>query len=176
MSERRRLSPLLWGAAALVLLIDQATKRTVRTSLIEGQSASLSPWLAPVFRVTYVTNSGAAFGLFPDFSRVFVVVGIVVVAALVWFSLEFAHDHRWMQWALGLQLGGAAGNLLDRLLFSGSVVDFIDLSFWPLRRWPVFNLADASIVVGVGLLILLLLQEGSRESHRSMPVATAEDD
>lgn len=176
MSEQRRLSPLLWGAAALVLLADQVTKRIVRTSLIEGQSASLSPLLARVFRITYVTNSGAAFGLFPGFSQIFIILGVVVVAVLVWFSLELAHDHWWMQLALGLQLGGASGNLLDRLLFDGSVVDFIDLSFWPLHRWPVFNLADASIVVGVSLLILLLLQDESREYLRSMPVATVEDD
>lgn len=176
MSERKGVSPLLWGVVTLALLADQVTKQIVRTSLIEGQSVSLSPWLAPVFRVTYVTNSGIAFGLFPNFGQFFIVVGVIVVAALVWYSLQFAHDHWAIQLALGLQLGGAAGNLVDRLLFDGSVVDFIDLSFWPLHRWPVFNIADASIVVGVSLLILLLLREESREYPHSVSMAVAEDD
>ncbi len=176
MSEQKRVSPLLWGAAALVLLADQATKQIVRTSLIEGQSVSLSPWLSRVFRITYVTNSGVAFGLFPNIGQFFIVVGGIAVAALLWYSFQFAHDDWSIHLALGLQLGGATGNLVDRLLFGGVVVDFVDLSFWPLQRWPVFNLADASIVGGVTLLLLLLLQEESHEGPRSASLVTAEDD
>jgi signal peptidase II len=81
-----------------------------------------------------------------------------------------------MHVALGLQLGGASGNLIDRLRFGGSVLDFIDLNFWPLRRWPVFNVADSSIVVGVTLLTLLMLWAEWREERASRELATAEDD
>lgn len=176
MIEGRRLSPLFVTAAALVLLADQATKHVVRTSLTQGQSVSPSPWLASVFRITYVTNSGAAFGLLPNWGHLFVVIGVVVTVALAWCSFEFSDDHWLIQLALGLQLGGATGNLVDRLRFDGFVVDFIDLSFWPLRRWPVFNLADASIVVGVGVLTLLLLREEWSQKGARMPLATAEDD
>ncbi len=176
MKEQKGLPPLLWGAAALVLLADQVTKQLVRTSLVEGQSVSLSRWLAPVFSVTYVTNSGIAFGLFPNFGQFFIVVGLVVVAALLWYSFQFAYDDWSVLLALGLQLGGAVGNLLDRLLFDGVVVDFIDLSFWPLQRWPVFNLADASIVVGVTLLVFLLLREEWREGSGSASMVTAQDE
>lgn len=176
MRERRRLSPLFLTAAVLVLLADQATKHVVRTSLTQGQSVSVSPWLASVFRVTYVTNSGAAFGLFPNWGDLFLVIGVVVSVALVWCSFEFSDNHWLIQLALGLQLGGATGNLVDRFRFDGFVIDFIDLSFWPLRRWPVFNLADASIVVGVGLLTLLLLREEWRQERPRMPLVTAEDD
>ena len=74
-------------------------------------------------------------------------------------------DEQWqVRIALGFQLGGALGNLTDRLV-RGSVVDFVDLNFWPLGQWPIFNLADAAIVTGTSLLALLIIQE-ARQMHR----------
>jgi signal peptidase II len=136
----------------------------------------LAPWLASVFQVTYVTNSGAAFGLFPSWGQFLVVVAVIVIVALVWYYFRLSDGHWLVQLALGLQLGGASGNLFDRLRFGGSVVDFIDLNFWPLRRWPVFNLADASIVVGVTLLTLLMFLEEWQEERGNRQLATAEDE
>lgn len=176
MRVARRVSPILPAAAALVLLADQVTKQAVRTSMRHGQSVRLTSWLAPVFQVTYVTNSGAAFGLLPSWSLLFVIVALIVMVALVWYSLQLPADRWLIQLALGLQLGGATGNLADRLRFGGSVVDFIDLSFWPLRRWPVFNLADASIVAGVTLLMMLMLWDERREVRGNRRLATAPDD
>lgn len=176
MREARRVSPVLSVAAALVLLADQVAKRAVRTSMTQGQTADLAPWLSPVLRITYVTNSGAAFGLFPSWSLLFVIVALIVIVALVWYSLQLPAGRWLIQLALGVQLGGATGNLVDRLRLGGSVVDFIDLSFWPLRRWPVFNVADASIVAGVTLLTLLMLCDERREARGNRRLATAPDE
>jgi len=164
------------AVAALVLLADQATKYLVRVSLTRGQSVVVAPWLSPFFQVTFVTNSGAAFGLFPNLGQFFVVVAVIVIAALVWYYLRLSEGHWLVQLALGLQLGGAAGNLTDRLRSGGSVVDFIDLNFWPLHNWPVFNLADSSIVVGVTLLTLLMFWEEWQDERGNRQLATAGDD
>jgi len=147
---------------ALVLLIDQASKFLVTARLGVGQSWELSPWLAPVFQITHVTNTGAVFGLFPGAGNFFVVVSLVVIVALLIYYRQLPDGQLLVRIALGLQLGGAVGNLVDRLRL-GSVVDFIDLNFWPMHNWAVFNLADSSIVTGVFLLTLLMLWEEWRE-------------
>ena len=153
------------ATVALVLLVDQVSKFFVKTWLGEGQSWDIAPWLAPIFRITHVTNTGAAFGLFPKGGDFFIVVAVIVIVALV---IYYRHlpDGQWLvRVALGLQLGGAIGNLVDRL-HQGFVVDFFDLNFWPLHNWPVFNLADGSIVAGVTLLALLMMWEERRERDR----------
>jgi signal peptidase II len=175
--SKRKLGYLILPlVAALVLLSDQATKATVRSSIRPGQSLALAPWLTPVLQITYVTNTGAAFGLFPGWSQILIVVAVIVIVALVWYYFQLPDGQWLMHVALGLQLGGATGNLVDRLRFGGSVVDFIDLNFWPLRQWPVFNVADSSIVVGTALLTLLMLWEEWREERAKRHLATAEDD
>ena len=148
--------------AALVILTDQLSKYWVATQLPEGQSWYIAPWLAPILRLTHVTNTGVAFGLFPGLGILFVIVSIVVVVVILLYELQLPHDQWLIRLALGLQLGGAIGNnLIDRVRL-GSVVDFIDLNFWPLETFPVFNLADASIVVGVIMLAGVLLLEERR--------------
>ena len=176
MNERIRALVILTRVAGLSVLADQASKYAVRSTLRPGQSLELAPWLGSVFQITYVTNSGAAFGLFQGWSSVFIVIAIVVIIALVWYYLQLADGEWLVQLALGLQLGGALGNLVDRLRFGGSVVDFIDLNFWPLQHWPVFNIADSSIVVGVSLLTLVMICEGWHEERAGGPLATAADE
>lgn len=176
MKGRVRQFLILPLTAALSVLADQVTKQVVRQGLAPGQSLVLSRPLGRVFSVTYVTNSGAAFGLFPGWSQVFVVIAVIVIVALIWYYVQLS-DGQWLvQLALGLQLGGAIGNLIDRLRFGGSVVDFIDLNFWPLARWPVFNIADSSIVVGVTLLTLLMIAEEWFEGRVDRQLAPAADD
>jgi signal peptidase II len=153
------MSPVV---AALVILADQLSKYWVATRLPEGQSWYITPWLAPVLRLTHVTNTGVAFGLFPGLGILFVIVSIVVVVVILVYEWQLPHNQWLIRLALGLQLGGAIGNnLIDRVRL-GSVVDFIDLNFWPLQTFPVFNLADASITVGVIMLAALLLLEERR--------------
>lgn len=162
MKRRMRDTLVLPATAAVVLLFDQVSKHLVIAWLGEGQSWDIVPWLAPVFRITHVTNTGAAFGLFPQLSDFLIVIAAIVIVAIIIYHRQIPGEQWPMRAALGLQLGGAIGNLMDRL-GRGSVVDFIDLNFWPLHEWPVFNLADASIVTGVVLLALLMLWEQRRE-------------
>jgi signal peptidase II len=157
------------ATAALVVLVDQLSKRWVTAWLREGQSWDVVPWLASVFRITHVTNTGAAFGLFRGWGDFFIVVAVVVIVAIVVYYRHLPDGQWLMRVALGLQLGGAIGNLVDRLR-QGFVVDFIDLNFWPLHNWPVFNLADSSLVAGVTLLALWMIWEERRERNRKRVV------
>jgi signal peptidase II len=127
---------ILFGVALLVLALDQLTKSWVVASLPEGGWWSPVPGLWRVFRIVHTTNSGAAFGIFPQQGSLFILVAVVV--------------------------GGATGNLVDRLRY-GSVVDFIDIGFW-----PIFNLADLSIVVGVAVLAYHLWREDQQTAHSSI--------
>lgn len=154
---------LLPGVALLVLVLDQVTKGWVVAHMTLGQSMDLTSWLVPVFRLTYITNTGVAFGLFPGLGDFFIIVDLVVAVVLVIYNRLLPSGSWLMRIALGLQLGGALGNVTDRL-FRGAVVDFLDLNFWPLKSWPVGNLADVSIVAGVVLLgIMILFEDGERK-------------
>jgi signal peptidase II len=149
---------VLPAVAAFVVLIDQLSKYLVTAWLDEGRSWDIVSWLAPVFRITHVTNTGVAFGMFPGAGRVFAVVHAVVAMAILIYGWRLPDDQWLMRVVLGLPLGGAIGNLIDRVR-QGFVIDFIDFNFWPMRDWPVCNLADSAIVAGVGLLALLMLWE-----------------
>jgi len=158
------------ATATLILLVDQVSKLFVTVWLGKGQSWDIMPWLTPIFRITHVTNTGAAFGLFPRWGDFFIVVAAVVIVTILVYYRHLPGGQCPVRIALGLQLGGAIGNLADRLR-RGFVVDFIDLNFWPLHNWPVFNLADSSIVAGVVLLTLLMLWEEWRERDRQRAAA-----
>ncbi len=142
---------LLLGVAALVFLVDQVTKYLVLSNLSLGEAWNPIPFLSPFVSLTHVTNTGAAFGLFRDQGTLFAIVAILVVVGIVLFYRYLPPDRVWLRVSLGLQLGGALGNLLDRVRL-GSVVDFIDF-----KIWPIFNLADTAIVVGVAILAFYLL-------------------
>ena len=129
-----------------IFALDQVSKGLVAAALDVGQSFPEDGWV----KITHVTNTGAAFGLFRGQSAMLTfTAGIAIVALLFYFS-QPGHRRSLFQLALALLLGGAAGNLTDRLRL-GYVVDFIDLP-----RWPEFNIADSSIVIGITLLALLL--------------------
>jgi signal peptidase II len=145
------------GATAAAILLDQATKQWVVHALTYADRIPIIPGF---FSITYVRNPGAAFSLFASspepFRRVFFVAATVVaIALIVSFFRNLAPGDRLSALALGLILGGASGNLLDRLRV-GEVVDFLHFRLWSGYAWPDFNIADSCIVVGVGLLILEL--------------------
>ncbi len=148
---RRSPKRAFLGVAAMVLLLDQASKYIVLSNLSLGEMWNPIPFLRPFFTITHVTNTGAAFGLFRDHGTLFSIVAFVVVAGILVFYRYLPADQFWLRVSLGLQLGGAVGNLLDRVRL-GRVVDFVDF-----KIWPVFNLADTAIVVGVGILAFYLL-------------------
>jgi signal peptidase II len=162
--RKRKLEALILPiTVALILLADQISKSLVARWLGEGQSWDAAPWLAPIFSITRVTNTGAAFGMFPGLNSLFIVVNVIVIVAILIYHYRYLPDGQALvRIALSLQLGGAVGNLVDRVR-QGFVLDFLDLNFWPLRSWPIFNVADSCIVTGVVVLTLLMLWEERRE-------------
>lgn len=149
---------LLLGMALLVLMADQVSKHLIMSYLPLGVPWNPVPPLRRLVSLTYVTNTGAAFGLFPNQSLLFVVIAVLVVIAIVAYHRHLPTDQTLVKASLGLQLGGALGNLTDRLRY-GYVIDFIDF-----KIWPVFNLADSAIVVGVAILAYYSLRDrGERE-------------
>lgn len=141
----------------MTLIADWVSKAIVANNLSLYESR-IPPLFDRFVQITYTTNTGAAFGLFPDQGVLFVVVAVVVIAAIIAYYSQLPDGYGLARVALGLQLGGALGNLIDRLR-QGYVVDFLDVNFWPLKNWPVFNLADSAIVVGVVLLAFTMLRE-----------------
>ena len=134
-----------WLISGLTLFADRLTKSLVVHSFVPGQSRPLLP---PVVFLTYVQNTGAAFGLFKGQQPLFVASSLVVIGWLSWTFLRKTPMSATTLWACALIWGGAVGNLVDRLQL-GYVIDFIDL-----RVWPVFNVGDSAITVGVTLLFL----------------------
>jgi signal peptidase II len=106
--------------------------------------------------VTHVSNTGVSFGMAQGRSEVLSLLSVAIIVALLWYRRQVPPGARWLNVALGLLVGGALGNLLDRLRI-GHVTDFLDFQFW-----PVFNVADSSIFVGVCLLTWHLWRDGRR--------------
>ena len=145
-----------WLISCLTLGIDQLTKHLVVSSFTPGHSLPLLP---PLLHVTYVQNTGAAFGLFKGQQLLFIGLSLVVIGWIVWEFLTKPSMAAVLVWGSALVLGGAAGNLIDRVRL-GYVIDFIDL-----RVWPVFNVGDSAITIGVSLLVVhALFGERHRES------------
>ena len=142
----------LW-VASLVLISDRLTKYIVIKRLLHGQSIIVFP---NIFHITLVLNKGTAFGLFKD-QNVFLI-------SLSVLAISFIIIHIWLRKAkdallylgLGLILGGAVGNLIDRIIY-GYVIDFLDF-----RIWPVFNIADSSITIGAIILTCRILLTKSK--------------
>ncbi len=140
----------LFVVALIVLVADQASKAWVIENIPLNTSYDIIPPLRDFFVLTYITNAGAAFGLFPQLSIVFTFVALIVSCVIVWYYRSIPAGQWLVRLSLGLQLGGAIGNLIDRLRF-GFVTDL-----FYIRYFPVFNVADLAIVSGVCLLMLQL--------------------
>jgi signal peptidase II len=147
--SRATSSGLALALALSVFLADQISKRLIQASLQPGESIQVVP---DVLRISYTRNDGGAFGILGGQSGLLLIGSAVAVAVVLWMLLQ-GPPARATALGCGLILGGAAGNLLDRLI-AGDVADFLDLEFWPLREWPVFNAADIAIVLGVSVLFL----------------------
>jgi signal peptidase II len=153
---------LFLGLAALVVVVDQITKRIVDDRLERSGVRSVPvPVVGDFLRLTYVENRGAAFGLLQDQTAFFVFVGVLVIGVIAASYRYLPRSGFRLHLALGLQLGGAIGNLIDRVR-QGYVVDFIDFGYHS-NWWPVFNVADSAIVIGVALLALNALSPTSTE-------------
>ena len=141
---------LLLTISGVIILADQVTKALVRSNIPFGGQWMPLEWLAPYFRFVHWENTGAAFGLFQQGGTIFAILAVIVAVFIVIYYPQIPDDERLMRVSLAMQLGGALGNLIDRI-FLGPVTDFISIGIF-----PVFNIADSSITIGVGLLILAL--------------------
>lgn len=156
----RRLSRAFFAAAAATLIVDVATKLTVHHNMtLGGPSIAV---FGDYVRLTYIQNPGAAFSLFEGNRWFFVGVSILSMLLILALVMSGRYAAVRMQAAFGLVLGGAMGNLIDRL-WLGKVIDFLDIGVGTVR-WPIFNVADIGVTVGVLLLLLGLILE-PRESR-----------
>ncbi len=146
-----------WTIAVTILLLDQVTKNIILTSF--GLHDSL-PVLPGFFNLTYVRNTGAAFGILAGQESwrhlFFQMISVLALGAIVYLFWTSKRD-KLALWGSALVLGGAAGNLVDRVRF-GYVVDFLDF-FIGSYHWPAFNIADSSITVGAFILAMKFLRE-----------------
>ena len=153
---------LFYGAIAVCLMVDQAVGLWVVTNLAPYHPTDVFPFLSPVLSFTFVENTGVAFGLFPALGTLFMWLSVAVAVGIIVFRRTIPRSDLWVHVSLGLVAGGAFGNVIDRVL-RGYVVDFIDVNLRPLATWPVFNLADSAIVVGVAILLVDSLLAERRE-------------
>ena len=150
--------------AGIVVVLDQITKLLVVGHIAEYASAEGIPFL---FRLTYVKNTGAAFGMLTNHRWVFLVFSVVAMAAILLYLWKSKPRSLLTRLALGMILGGGIGNMIDRIRL-GYVVDFIDLSF---MKFAIFNVADSFVTVGCVLLFVYLILETVKEKRQAAPPA-----
>ena len=140
----------IFAIAGLIVALDQATKLWVRTNIPAGATwlPDSLEWLSPYARIVHWYNRGAAFGMFQEGNMVFTVLAFIVIAAIIYYYPQISKADWPLRLAMSMQLGGAIGNLIDRLTI-GHVTDFISVG-----KFPVFNVADSSISVGCVVLVL----------------------
>ncbi len=139
---------VLW-LIPLALIIDQTSKYVVENTMTMHESKEV---LGDFFRLTYIHNPGAAFGLNIGSPLIHTVVSIVALSILVYLFWTMPRQNRLLRFALTLVLGGAVGNIIDRFRLE-AVIDFFDFGIGALR-WPIFNFADSFVTVGIFLLAL----------------------
>lgn len=157
----------MFGIAGVLVALDQWTKWLVRSNIVLGDTwlpESLA-WLSPYARIVHWYNSGAAFGMFQNGSVIFATLAFIVIVALIYYFPQVDKNDWTLRLAMSMQLAGASGNLIDRLLQDGKVTDFISVG-----TFPVFNVADASISVGTVVLLLgVYLQERAAQKNKALP-------
>ena len=141
---------ILGSSLSLALAADQASKSLVIANLELYESVAPIPALAPLFQFTRSSNTGAAFGILPMAGDVFLLLALLIVGGLLWHIRQAPPQSRFLPMAVGLVIGGAAGNILDRLQY-GHVVDFIHYQI-PGLISNVSNLADHAIVIGAFMI------------------------
>jgi signal peptidase II len=152
---------VVWLVLAIAILTDQITKAIITSTLARGES-----WPDEgIFRATYVHNSGTAFGLFQDQGFILTIISFVAVGALIFFFRGGGIHSIIVRIAIGMMIGGAIGNLLDRVRL-GFVVDFIDVG-----PWPIFNMADSFITVGIATLAVITILFPDKLSPASSPAS-----
>lgn len=155
---------ILAGTTCLALVADQASKVWVLANLAPYESVAPIPALQPLFQLTRSSNTGAAFGILPMAGDIFVIVAVFIIAGMLWYFRQVSPRERLIPFAFGLFIGGALGNVADRLQF-GHVIDFIHYQI-PHLISIYCNLADHAIVSGVLLFIGVYGWRDYREKRR----------
>jgi len=157
MKEGRGTVKPVYIVACLVAFADQLTKYWVRTNFAVGEVRPVAPGF---FNMTFIRNDGAAFGVLRGNNLFFIVLSLVAVGVILALGGRYRGSTPAVKAGVGLILGGAVGNLIDRFLH-GHVIDFLDL-YAGRYHWPAFNIADSSICVGVALLVLFSMRGRAR--------------
>lgn len=162
----------LFGVAGAVIVLDQWTKELVRNNIAPEQMwlPDNLLWMMPYARIIHWHNSGAAFGSFQGMSWVFTILAFGVAGMIVYYYPRVDSADWWLKLAMGMQMGGALGNVVDRLFQNGEVTDFISIG-----TFPVFNVADSSISVGVAILLVGMWFKDRAERKRLEADAVAGD-
>ena len=158
---------LIWSIVILlIVLVDQLTKWLVIANLEVGESINLIPG---IFRFTYVQNEGAAFGMLSDHRWVFMIISSVAIVGMFLYLWKLRPDSRWASCAIAMIIGGGIGNMIDRIYWN-YVIDFIDFCAFPSVWMWVFNVADACVCVGAGILavwcVISMIQEAKAEKAK----------
>lgn len=146
---------LVWLTIAGIWIIDRILKILVQGNFYPGESVIVIP---KVFHLTYVLNPGAAFGLMPGRSWIFILTAALVMVGIIYAQFKIPREDWLTRLSLGMIGGGALGNLYDRVVI-GKVVDYLDFQIWAF----VFNFADSAIVVGAGLLLLKIYLQDRKD-------------
>ncbi|MEC2128211.1 MULTISPECIES: signal peptidase II [Brevibacillus] len=150
--------PLYYLIAVIIIALDQWTKQLVLKHMERGESI---PLIADVFHLTSHRNMGAAFGILQNQRWLFIIITLAVVVGIIYSLIRIGKKQPRVSLALSLVLGGAVGNFIDRAT-TGQVVDFLDFT---LINFPIFNVADMAITIGVVVLLLDVLLEGRKNGR-----------
>lgn len=159
-----------WGVPALVagliIAADQASKLWVAQQLGPNTMTNFIPLIGDTVRIAYSHNTGVAFSMFQGHPEILTVIALMVISGAIYFyAKHLPNERRLMQLTMGLILGGAFGNLTDRIRL-GYVVDFMQVGWF-----PIFNVADSAISVGAALLMLQFLRDDQAERRERQAVA-----
>jgi signal peptidase II len=150
--RRGRELAILVGVAAFLLVADQVSKGLVAANVAMGQQVDV---IGSFVQIWHAENAGAAFSLLQNLLPVFLAVSVLALGLVAYFARVFHGGSLWRFLVLGVVLGGTLGNLVDRLVRGGRVIDFVSVGVGGLR-WPTFNVADSSLVVGILALVGIL--------------------
>lgn len=153
---------ILVGIALLIIGLDQWSKSLVRDQIGLGNEIYPISFLAPFFRFTYVKNTGAAFGIFQNANKLLLILSILISLVVLWLYFKSEEEPLIFRISLAMMLGGAIGNMIDRIRF-GFVTDFIAVG-----RFPVFNIADSAVTVGVAIMLIAMLIHERKEKSKAI--------
>lgn len=157
---------LVLFVAAIIVILDQATKEWVRANIEKYTYIIPIPRFGQYFVLEHVENNGAAFGILQNQNRLLTFVVIAVVIAILVYAPRIPQDQRLIRMFLGMQLGGALANLADRIS-QGYVTDFIRVGVPGVYYWPTFNIADSAVVLGVIGLGYMIIRDDIRQSQEA---------